>query len=135
MPLLTYFVVAGTALLALLFYADAHMERRGPLAISSQFAGLPKPRAAVQDPFHSLAAAPAPAPDMQSAAVLAAAPPPDPNAKSAAAPEPARQTAKAEPAPRKKRHVARRPPPPHEPRFAWRGSDGGPFGLPFFGRF
>ena len=135
MPIVSYFVVAGTALLALLFYADAHLEHRGPLPISSEFAGLPKVRhVRPEDPVMSLVAPAAPAPDMHSAAVLAAAPPPEPDAKAEAGP--AKQTAKAEPAPRKKRHVARRPPPqPDAPRFAWRGGSNEPFGLPLFGRF
>ena len=137
MPILTYFFVAGTALLALLFYANAQMEPRAPLAVTSTFEGLPTPwhGPAAQN----LAATPAPAPDMNSEAVLAATPA-GTNVKGVTtvaatsgtgSPE---QTARAETAPKKK-HVARKTPRPDEqtPRYAWQGGNQSPFG--FFGRF
>src|SRR5581483_12005446 len=122
MPILTYFAVAGTALLALLFYASANMEPRGPLAVTSNFEGLPPP-------WHgpavarNLASTPAPAPDMNSDAVKTAAA--IAGTKTAAETKTAAVTTgaaqKAEPTPKKKRHVARRSsrPPEDVQRYAW----------------
>ena len=145
MPIFSYFAVVGSVLVALLFAADATLPQRGPLAISTNFQGLPKawhPETAVA----SLAANPAPAPDMSSAAVQAAAPPaphiasvPQPvvaAASTAAAPE---QTATAEPAPKKKKVAARKQPRRDDTRqnYAWSRNDSGSFGggNSFFGRF
>jgi hypothetical protein len=136
MHIVIYFFVVGTALLALLFYADAKMEPRGPLAINNEFVGLPAPwhGPAAQN----LASTPAPSPDMNSEAVLAAAPPASKPGAVAAATNAAgsEQTAKAEIAPKKKKHIARRAPQPEDgaPRYAWRNGGDGPFGG-LFGRF
>ena len=79
MPIFSYFAVMGSVLVALLFAADATLER-SPLRSTSEFAGLPKAwHAADWQPETKtpvLVATPAPAPDMKSEAVVAAAPPP-----------------------------------------------------------
>jgi hypothetical protein len=71
MPALTVLAVVGLALIALLFVANENLEPVSPV-ITSQRLGLPNSRhyGATQ----SLTAAPAPAPDMSSAAVLSAQP-------------------------------------------------------------
>jgi hypothetical protein len=136
MPILSYFFVAGTALLALLFYANASMEPRGPLAVTTDFEGLPRPWQGPAAP--NLASRPAPAPDMNSDAVLAAAPQATASGKLAATTSgvaPVEQTAAADTAPKKKKHVARKAPrqDEHAPRYAWQSGNPSPFG--FFGRF
>ena len=152
MPIFSYFAVVGSVLVALLFAADASLPQRGPLAVSSNFQGLPKawhPDQAV----NSLAAIPAPAPDMTSAAVQAAASPathiaPAPHIANVPAPvvaaaSPAEtapeQTAKIEPAPKKKKVAARKPRRDEDRQnYAWsRNSDNGSLGGggSFFGRF
>ena len=71
MPIFSYFAGVGSVLLALLFVADATLEKSAPARVS-EFVGLP----AVyehKDNSTSLAAMPAPAPDMSSGAVKAAA--------------------------------------------------------------
>lgn len=163
MPILSYFAVAGSVLVALLFVADATLEKSGPLPFNNESVGLPKPWQ--PDTKGSILAAPsAPAPDMTSVAVRAAAPPAPQiaampavatTAKAEAVPErtakaePARtaqaepaRTAKAELAPRKpKRVAARKQPRPDGDRrnLAWsrNGDDGGFFsgGNSLFGRF
>jgi len=72
MPALTFLAVAGLALIALLFVADATLEPGSPVIVTSQRSGLPQPRR--PDAIQTLTAAPAPAPDMTSQAVLAAQP-------------------------------------------------------------
>jgi type IV secretory pathway VirB10-like protein len=74
MPIFSYFVGVGSVLVALLFVADAALEKRAtPVVTTSSLYGLPKPwQPGPTTP--TLAAAPAPAPDMSSAAVLAAMP-------------------------------------------------------------
>ena len=72
MPALTFLAVAGLALIALLFVADATLEPGSPVIVTSQRSGLPEPRR--PDATQTLTAAPAPAPDMTSPAVLAAQP-------------------------------------------------------------
>ncbi len=123
MLILKYFGFVGAALVALLFVADATLVKGPPPVVSSSLYGLPKPWK--PDP-QTLAALPAPAPDMSSEAVLAATPKPEPQ-----------QIAKVE-APKKKKHVAARKPIPDQARqsFAWR-NDSNPFGGGggFFGRF
>lgn len=148
MPIFSYFAVVGSVLVALLFAADATLPQRGPLAISSNFQGLPKswhPDTTVT----SLAALPAPAPDMSSAAVQAAAPPaphiasvPQPVVVAARAADTAvaEQVAKIEPTPKKKKVAARKQPRRDDDRqnYAWsRNGDNGSFGggNSFFGRF
>jgi hypothetical protein len=70
--------VAGLALIALLFVADATLEPGSPVIVTSQRSGLPQPRR--PDAIQTLTAAPAPAPDMTSPAVLAAQPKSAPDA-------------------------------------------------------
>jgi hypothetical protein len=70
MPIFTYVVVVGSALIALLFIMDVTLEKEAPPIVTSERQGLPKPRH--PDPIQVLTAAPAPAPDMTSEAVLAA---------------------------------------------------------------
>jgi hypothetical protein len=79
MPALTFLAVAGLALIALLFVANATLEPPGlPVIVTSQRSGLPESRR--PDAIQTLTTAPAPAPDMTSQAVLAAQPKSAPNA-------------------------------------------------------
>ena len=146
MPIFSYFAVVGSVLVALLFAADATLPQRGPLAITTNFQGVPKawhPDTTVT----TLAAIPAPAPDMASEAVRAAAPPAPHIASVPVAPVVAattgqaapEQTAKIEPAPKKKKVAARKPPRRDDDRqnYAWSRNESGPFGGggSLFGRF
>jgi hypothetical protein len=87
MPALVFLSVAGLILVALLFVADATLERNdSPVIVTSQRSGLPEP------PRHSngiriLTAAPAPEPDMTSRAVLDAQPKSEPEALAKIHPE------------------------------------------------
>ena len=72
MPIFTYVVVVGSALIALLFVMGATPEKAAPPIVTSDRVGLPKPWH--PDPIQILTAAPAPPPDMTSGAVLAAQP-------------------------------------------------------------
>ena len=147
MPILSYFAVAGSVLVALLFVADATLEKSGPLPFNNESVGLPKPWQ--PDTKGSiLTATSAPEPDMTSAAVRAANPPATQSAaipaaaaaaKAEAVPVP---TAKAEPAPRKQKRVAahKQPRPDGDRRnYAWsRNGGGNDFfggGNSLFGRF
>ncbi|MFZ1948468.1 MAG: hypothetical protein WCF66_02885 [Pseudolabrys sp.] len=78
MPVLVYFVVVGFALIALLFVADATLERSPPVIVTSDRIGLPE--RSHSDTIQTLTTAPAPAPDMASPAVLAAQPKSKPEA-------------------------------------------------------
>jgi hypothetical protein len=127
MPIFSYFAVVGSVLMALLFAADATLPKSTePVVATSSIYGIPKPWK--PEPTQSLAATPAPAPDMASEAVLAAAPKTEPVNE---------RKATADPAPKKKRVASRRQLPPDEQRqnYAWsRSSD--PFGGGgMFGRF
>jgi hypothetical protein len=84
MPIFTYFAVVGSVLIALLFVAEATLEKGTPAVVTSQY-GLPKRPVVASDqyslekpwrpdPKQILAAVPAPAPDMTSPLVLAAQP-------------------------------------------------------------
>src|SRR5213083_2971242 len=100
MPIFSYFAVVGSVLAALLFAADVTLPKSAtPVVVTSSLYGMPKPWH--PDPIQTLAATPAPAPDMSSEAVLAAAP------KAAPLNE---RSATADTAPKKKRVVARKPP-------------------------
>lgn len=87
MPALVFLSVAGLILVALLFVADATLEKNdSPVIVTSQRSGLPEP------PRHSneiriLTAAPAPEPDMTSRAVLDAQPKSEPEALAKIHPE------------------------------------------------
>jgi hypothetical protein len=79
-------------LVALLFLADATLERSGsPAIVTSQRSGLPEPTRHPET-INILTSAPAPAPDMTSPAVLDAQPKVEPPAKI----EPAARAARAE---------------------------------------
>jgi len=77
MPILAYLEVVGFVLVALLFVADATLERSSPVIVTSDRVGLPKPWHS--DTIQTLSTAPAPAPDMTSPAVRAAQPKPEPD--------------------------------------------------------
>ena len=72
MPVLAFFAVVGSALLALLFVSNATLENSSPAIVTSQRTGLPAPQ--YHNAIKTLTAASAPAPDMTSQAVLAAQP-------------------------------------------------------------
>jgi hypothetical protein len=122
MPIFTYFALVGSVLIALLFVADATLEKGTPAVVTSQY-GLPKPwRPEVTsdqyglekpwrpDPKQILAAVPAPAPDMTSPLVLAAQPKAQSVPEVLAKVEPAALAARAEAPPRKKRVTGKQPP-------------------------
>lgn len=78
MPVLAFLAVAGLALIALLFVADAALENDGsPVIVTSQRSGLPE-SSHRSDNIHTLTTAPAPAPDMTLQAVRDAQPKPKP---------------------------------------------------------
>ena len=77
MPVLAFLSIAGSVLVALLFLADATLEKNGPPAIvTSQRSGLPEPppRPQPAQEIPILTSVAAPAPDMTSRAVLDAQP-------------------------------------------------------------
>jgi hypothetical protein len=78
MPALAFLAVAGLALIALLFVANATLEPGSPPIVTSQRSGLPEVRR--PDVAQAFSAAPAPVPDMTSQAVLAAQPKSAPDA-------------------------------------------------------
>jgi hypothetical protein len=78
MPVLAFFAVVGSVLVALLFFADATLENTSPAIITSQRTGLPAPPHGNANAIKTLTIASAPAPDMTSEAVLAAQPKPAP---------------------------------------------------------
>ena len=107
MPALTFLAVAGLALIALLFVANATLEPPGsPVIVTSQRSGLPEPRR--PDAIQTLSAALAPAPDMTSPAVLAAQSKSEPEVLAKIAP--AALAARAEARPTKKRVTHTQPP-------------------------
>jgi hypothetical protein len=74
MPVFAFLAVAGLALIALLFLADAALEKDdSPVIVTSQRSGLPEPSHR-SDNIHALTTAPAPAPDMTLKAVRDAQP-------------------------------------------------------------
>jgi hypothetical protein len=96
MPILAFFSVVGSVLVALLFLADATLENASPAIVTSQRTGLPAPRYDNANAIKTLATATAPAPDMTSQAVLAA----QPKSASDAKIEPAAGEARAEAPPK-----------------------------------
>ena len=73
MLVLGYLAVVGSALVALLFVADATLEKNSsPVIVTSQRTGLPESH--YHNAMKTLTTAPAPAPDMTSEPVLAAQP-------------------------------------------------------------
>ena len=131
MPIFTYFAVVGSVMIALLFVADATLEKGSPAVVTSQY-GLPKPWR--PDPIHLAAA-----PDMTSPLVLAAAPKAQSAPEVLAKVEPAARAARAEAPPKKKRVTrTQQPPVDYRQNHAWsRDRDHAPFGGErfFFGRF
>jgi hypothetical protein len=78
MPVLAFLAVAGSALIALLFLADATLEKDGsPAIVTSQRSGLPE-TSLRSDNIHILTTAPAPEPDMTLQTVRDAQPKPEP---------------------------------------------------------
>ena len=77
MPVLAYLGVVGLVLVALLFAADATLERSSPVIVTSDRIGLPERWHS--DTIQTLSTAPAPAPDMTSPAVRVAQPKPEPD--------------------------------------------------------
>jgi hypothetical protein len=96
MPALAFLAAVGMALVALLFVADATLEKGPPAIVTSERSGLPEPWH--PDTVKTLTTAPAPAPDMTSRAVLAAQPP-----EALMKVSPAARAARAEATPKKKR--------------------------------
>jgi len=76
MPVLAFLALVGFALMALLFVADATLEKGSPAIVTSDRIGLPESRH--PDTIQTLTTTSAPAPDMTSAAVLAAQPKSEP---------------------------------------------------------
>ena len=73
MPVLAFFAVVGSVLVALLFVTDATLEENdSPVIVTSQRTGLPAPRYDNANATKTLTTAPAP--DMTSQPVLAAQP-------------------------------------------------------------
>jgi len=72
MPVLAFLAVVGFVLMALLFVADATLEKGSSPIVTTDRIGLPESRHA--DTIQMLTTTPAPAPDMTSPAVLAAQP-------------------------------------------------------------
>jgi hypothetical protein len=99
MPILAFFSVVGSVLVALLFLADATLENSSPAIVTSQRTGLPAPRYDNANAIKTLTTATAPAPDMTSQAVLAA----QPKSASDAKIEPVAREARAEAPPTKLR--------------------------------
>ena len=135
MPIFSYFAVIGSVLVALLFVADAKLEKRGPLPFNNESAGLPKawqPEAGRHQPMGStLVAAPAPAPDMSSEAVKFAMPAPGPHIATAAQAAENSGAAQADATPKQPKRVVRKQPAPDSDRqnYAWSpNGDRNPFG-------
>jgi hypothetical protein len=75
MPVLAFFAVIGSVLVALLLVANATLEENGaPVIVTSQRTGLPAPRYHNANAIKTLTNPPAPEPDMTSQTVLAAQP-------------------------------------------------------------
>ena len=70
MPIFTYVAVVGSVLIALLFVVNPMLEKGTRAVVTSDRVGLPKPWH--PNSIQTLAATPAPAPDMTSPLVLAA---------------------------------------------------------------
>ena len=102
MPAIAFLAVAGLALIALLFVANETLEPGSPPIVTSQRSGLPEVRR--PDVAQTFSAAPAPAPDMTSQAVLAAQPKSAPDAPAKIGP--AAREARAEALPKNKRAEA-----------------------------
>ena len=135
MPFLAFFAVVGSVLVALLFVVNPMLEKGTRAVVTSDRVGLPKPWH--PDSVQTLAAAPAPAPDMMSPLVLAAAPKVQSAREVVAKAEPAARAARAEATHKKKRVTHRQPRDDYRQSYGWsRDSYPGSFGGgTFFGRF
>src|SRR5262245_16971155 len=81
MPVLAFFAVVGSVLFALLFVAEATLEKNdSPVIVTSQRTGLPKPQYHNANATRTFTTPSAPEPDMKSQAVLAAQPKSAPDA-------------------------------------------------------
>lgn len=127
MPLFSYFAFMGSVLLALLFVADATLEKSTPMHVSA-FVGLPKTYEHKNGP--SLSTVPVPAPDMSSDAVRAAS-----VVTAATATEPAAPRAP-EIVPKKNNVALKRSRGDGRQNFAWSRNENSLFGRRLFiGRF
>ena len=72
MPIFIYFAAVGSVLIALMFFANATLEKSAPAISTTQRVGLPQ--SPIPDPTQILTSTPAPAPDMTSPLVRAAIP-------------------------------------------------------------
>ncbi|MGB8562200.1 MAG: hypothetical protein WCD83_02145 [Pseudolabrys sp.] len=135
MPIFTYVAVVGSVLIALLFVVNPMLEKGTRAVVTSDRVGLPKPWH--PDSIQTLAATPAPAPDMMSPLVLAAAPKVQSAPEVVAKVEPAARAARVEAAHKKKRVTHRQPRDDYRQSYGWsRDRYAGPFGGgTFFGRF
>jgi hypothetical protein len=103
MLVLRYFAVVGSVLVALLFLADAALEKNSsPVIVTSQRTGLPQPQ--YHNAINTLTTTSAPAPDMTSQAVLDAQPK-SASDEAMAKIEPAAREARAEAPPKRPKHV------------------------------
>ena len=118
MPIFTYFAVIGSVLIALLFVADATLEKGTPAVVTSQ-SGLPEPwhpvgtsdQYGLEKPWRpDPKTVPAPAPDMTTPLVLTAQPKAQSVPEVPAKVEPVALAARAEAPPRKKRVTGTHPP-------------------------
>ncbi|MGB8246129.1 MAG: hypothetical protein WCF76_19885, partial [Pseudolabrys sp.] len=124
MPIFAYFVVAGSVMIALLFFMGAPPEKGTRRAmVISDVQSLPMPWRPDRKQVLS-DAVPAPAPDMTSPLVLAAQPkdqsPPEVLAKSAATDQSHEaRAARAEASPTKKRVTRTQPPVEYRQKHVW----------------
>ena len=135
MPIFTYVAVVSSVLIALMFVVNPMLEKGTRAVVTSDRVGLPKPWH--PDSIQTLAAAPAPAPDMTSPLVLAAAPKAQSAPEVVAKVEPATRAARVEATHKKKRVTSRQPRDDYRQSYGWsRDRYAGPFGGgTFFGRF
>lgn len=135
MPIFTYVAVVSSVLIALMFVVNPMLEKGTRAVVTSDRVGLPKPWH--PDSIQTLAAAPAPAPDMTSPLVLAAAPKVQSAPEVVAKVEPATRAARVEATHKKKRVTHRQPRDDYRQSYGWsRDRYAGPFGGgTFFGRF
>lgn len=135
MPIFTYVAVVSSVLIALMFVVNPMLEKGTRAVVTSDRVGLPKPWH--PDSIQTLAAAPAPAPDMTSPLVLAAAPKVQSAPEVVAKVEPATRAARVEATHKKKRVTHRQPRDDYRQSYGWsRDRYPGPFGGgTFLGRF
>ena len=134
-PIFTYVAVVGSVLIALLFVVNPMLEKGTRAVVTSDRVGLPKPWH--PNSIQTLAAAPAPAPDMMSPLVLAAAPKAQSAPEVVAKVEPTTRAARVEADTQEEACHQRQPPDHYRQSYGWsRDRYAGPFGGgTFFGRF